>query len=315
MVKIAVAGGTGQVAREVIDKLVATGKHDIIVLCRTAPVIDIPSDIRWMSVNYNDKTGLAEVLSGVHTVLSFIQLLSDPNQIAQKNLIDAAIEAGVKRFAPSEYGSKETVHMPWWDGKGKVREYLQEVNQKETVIEYTLIQPGLFLDYLAFPHKTSKYVDPLQTIFDFEHKRTIVVDGHEDSIMTFTTVADLAGIIALAVDYQGKWPTNGGIRGNRLTYSQVIEIGGRVRGHAFNVEKVQIDDLNAGELKTSWGLEAVHRAVSQGDAAELLKSVSIGILLSSLKGAWDVSEDFNKLFPDYQFSSAETFLRNVWVGK
>lgn len=45
-----------------------------------------------------------EALRGVHTLLSFIQLLSDPDQKAQKNLIDAAIAAGVKRFAPSEYG-------------------------------------------------------------------------------------------------------------------------------------------------------------------------------------------------------------------
>jgi hypothetical protein len=36
--------------------------------------------------------------------LSFIQLLADPENMAQKNLIDAAIVAGVKRFAPSEWG-------------------------------------------------------------------------------------------------------------------------------------------------------------------------------------------------------------------
>jgi hypothetical protein len=47
---------------------------------------------------------LTEALKGFHTVLSFVQLLSDPDQTSQKNLIDAAIQAGVKRFAPSEYG-------------------------------------------------------------------------------------------------------------------------------------------------------------------------------------------------------------------
>ena len=55
-------------------------------------------------VNYDDQETLAVALQGVHTVLSFIQVLSDPEQKAQKNLIDAAIIAGVKRFAPSEYG-------------------------------------------------------------------------------------------------------------------------------------------------------------------------------------------------------------------
>lgn len=56
------------------------------------------------AVNYDDKSELIEALQGIHTVLSFIQLLSDPENNSQKNLIDAAIVAGVKRFAPSEWG-------------------------------------------------------------------------------------------------------------------------------------------------------------------------------------------------------------------
>lgn len=55
-------------------------------------------------VDYDDIDDLVAALHGVHTVLSFIQVLSDVNQKSQRNLIDAAILAGVKRFAPSEYG-------------------------------------------------------------------------------------------------------------------------------------------------------------------------------------------------------------------
>lgn len=97
-------------------------------------------------------------------------------------------------------------------------------------LEYTLFQPGLFLNYLAYPHKTSKHVDPLQTVFDFEKMRAMVVDGHEDSIITLTTVADIAAVVARAVEYQGTWPTTGGIRGNRVTFSQLLDIGRRIRG-------------------------------------------------------------------------------------
>ncbi|RYO97882.1 hypothetical protein DL765_011007 [Monosporascus sp. GIB2] len=243
------------------------------------------------------------------------RILSDPDQKAQKNLIDAAIAAGVKRFAPSEYGSKGTVDMAWWHGKERIREYLEEVNEKGNIIEYTLFQPGLFLDYLAYPHKTSKHVDPLQSVFDFENRRAMVVDGHEDSIMTLTTVADVAAVVARAVDYEGRWPTTGGIRGNRVTFSQILEIGRRVRGCSFAVAKVKVEDLEAGNLKTSWGLEAVHRAVSDDQASALLKAVSIGILLSSLKGAWDISDEMNQLFPDYEFTRIEDFLARTWEGK
>lgn len=43
-------------------------------------------------------------------------------------------------------------------------------------------------------------------------------------------------------------------------------------------------------------------------------TVSIGILLSSSKGAWDVSNEVNHLFPEYQFDDMESFLARVWDG-
>ncbi|TPX14637.1 uncharacterized protein E0L32_005329 [Thyridium curvatum] len=316
MVRIAVAGGSGQVAREVIDALVATGKHEITVLSRrdlqSADATD--PGVKQRTVNYGNVHNLTEALQGVHTLLSFVQILSDPNQESQKNLIDAAIASGVRRFAPSEYGSKGTNHMAWWAGKEAIREYLEEVNATEKKLEYTLFQPGLFLDYLAFPYKTAKYLDPLQSVFDFEHRRAIVVDGHEDAILTLTTVSDLSEIIARAVEYEGAWPRHGGIRGNRLTFSDILRIGETVRGH-FDVDKVYLEDLRAGNLKTSWGLEAVHHAVSDDQAAELLRAVSIGILLSSVEGAWDSSDSMSRLFPDFKFTTAHDFLVRAWDGK
>lgn len=56
------------------------------------------------AIDYNDKSDLIEALRGIHTVLSFTQLMGDQENTAQKNLIDAAIVAGVKRFAPSQWG-------------------------------------------------------------------------------------------------------------------------------------------------------------------------------------------------------------------
>lgn len=56
-----------------------------------------------MKVDFKNKEGLVQVLQGVHTVLSFIVVHLDTDNVAQKTLIDAAIEAGVKRIAPSEW--------------------------------------------------------------------------------------------------------------------------------------------------------------------------------------------------------------------
>ena len=61
--------------------------------------------ITWLAVNYNNQKDLVEGLRGIHTVLSFVnQSPADCEYNSQKNLIDASIAAGVKRFAPSEFG-------------------------------------------------------------------------------------------------------------------------------------------------------------------------------------------------------------------
>lgn len=78
---------------------------------------------------------------------------------------------------------------------------------------------------------------------------------------------------------------------------------------------MQLHDLEAGALKTSWSLEKEHRAVTDEQSPGLLAKVPIGILLSSVEGAWDVSDEFNQLFPDYKIEAIEHFLAKVWDGK
>ncbi|KIV87260.1 hypothetical protein PV11_02815 [Exophiala sideris] len=316
MVKIAVAGGSGEVAREVIDVLAATNRHDITILSRNESNAQDTSwhGVTWCRVNYDDKDGLVRALRGIDTVLSFIQLLHDPENKAQKNLIDAAVLAGVKRFAPSEWGSRSAVTMPWWAGKDEIKEYLKRVNENGKVLEYCLFQPGLFLNYLATPNKTSRYLTPLNTFVDFQNRRGIVVEGH-DLIITLTTVQDLAAVVAKAVDFEGEWPIVGGIRGNSIAVSKILEIGERVRDGPFTVDAVKMDDLEAGNFTASWKLEASHPSVSEEEATKMMKTVLVGMLLSSAKGAWEVSDEWNQLFPEFKFTEIEDFLRNVWQEK
>ncbi|KAI8964893.1 NAD(P)-binding protein [Daldinia sp. FL1419] len=315
MVKIVIAGGSGEVAQEIIATLMATRKHDITILSRkeVAAQDDNQHSVKWLQVNYHSKDELVTVLRGVHTVLSFIQLLRDPGNKAQKNLIDAAIMAGVKRFAPSEWGSRSGAGMPWWTGKDEIKEYLKKVNENGKVLEYCLYQPGLFLNYLATPHKTSKHLTPLNTFIDPHNRRAVVVEGH-DPIVTFTTVQDLAAVVAQAVDFEGEWPVVGGIRGNSLPVSKIIEIVEQVRG-PFTVDAVNLEDLEAGNLKTSWKLEARHPSVSDEEAANMLKGVFVGMLLSSVKGAWEISDEWNQQLPHYKFTDLKQFLDEVWQGK
>lgn len=78
---------------------------------------------------------------------------------------------------------------------------------------------------------------------------------------------------------------------------------------------MKLEDLEAGILKTSWTLEMHHSSVAEDQAANFLKSVLIGTLLSGAKGAWAVSDEFNRILPDYKFTQIEGFLAKVWEGK
>lgn len=85
------------------------------------------------------------------------------------------------------------------------------------------------MNYLATPHNTAKHLTPLNFFIDFDQCRAVVIEGH-DPIATFTTVQDTAAVVAAAVKHEGPWPTVGGIQGHRVTFSELIKIGERVRG-------------------------------------------------------------------------------------
>jgi hypothetical protein len=59
--------------------------------------------VTWAKTDYSDKELLTSILAAVNTVLSFVGGSQDPGSAIQKNLIDAAVAAGVQRFAPSEW--------------------------------------------------------------------------------------------------------------------------------------------------------------------------------------------------------------------
>jgi hypothetical protein len=73
-------------------------------------------------------------------------------------------------------------------------------------------------------------VTPLDTVFDFQKRRAILVEGHEDALMTFTSVADFSAMVAAAVEYKAEWPVVSGICGNRVTVSQVVQLAEAIRG-------------------------------------------------------------------------------------
>ncbi|KAK3995116.1 hypothetical protein QBC44DRAFT_366995 [Cladorrhinum sp. PSN332] len=326
MVNIAIAGGTGELAREVIDALLSSStKHTILILSRSSSTSTTnPHNLPFRQVDYSDLPALARVLadSDIHTVLSFIQLLHDPDNTSQKTLIKACIQAGVTRFAPSEYGGipSPTSLLPGWQQKHALSSYLSSLRRNTPTLEYTLFRPSLLTNYLS-PNPTSKHLTPLQTPFiSIPARRAVTIQDH-DPYIVFTTAHDLARAVAFAVSYhQAPWPKVGGIRGQRLRLSELIGVAERVTGQKFQIETVKLKDLQAGKWTASWRLEVSHPSASQGDpeaVEQMLKQVMIGILLGSVEGCWDVSDEWNKIIErqdkGFNFTGVEEFLKGTGV--
>ncbi|KAK6332987.1 hypothetical protein TWF718_010813 [Orbilia javanica] len=337
MVKIAISGGTGNVAQEVLDALVETGKHEIILLSRKVGIFyslpcsiflslnhklkqDTPPNsllpgVTQVKANYEDVEELVHILQGVHTVLCFITSQSDPGNVSQRNLIDASVRAGAKRYAPSEWATSSLDYLPWYDGKGEIRKYLQELNKEKQVLEYSLFQPGLFTNYFAAPHQTAKHVFAFPLQIDFENRRAIIIEGGEDAPINLVTVEDFANIVALAIGYEGAWPLVGGIKGDEVTVGQLIAIGEKIRGGPFAVEKLKVEDLKAGVVKSTWIPKVSHPSLSADEIESLSQGFTSGILLALSDGAYRVNDAWNRILPDYKITQAEEFLAGVWHDK
>ncbi|KAK6603050.1 NmrA-like family protein [Botrytis cinerea] len=316
MVKIVLAGGAGNVGREVLEALLAEGKHEIKVFSRKE-VPDLSSEgVTVNVVDYSDKAALVNALEGVDTVLSFIITFNDPNNQSQINLIDACIEAGVRRFAPSEWATRSHCGMPAYEGK-------------DQVLEFTLFQCGLFLNYFSYPHPSAKFMQIFPMPIDVENCRAII---HKDTKaqITLTSVQDLARIVTKAVDYESAWPEVSGVRANQMPVLDFIKLCEKIRGSSisnyayelyinaifcrkkFIVESVEKSDLEKGILTSSWFPVIVHSSVSEDLRDAFSQSYFSAFILALERGGWNASNEWNELLPKFCFTYAEEFLSNVW---
>ncbi|KAI1759948.1 NAD(P)-binding protein [Hypoxylon sp. FL1150] len=320
MVKIAIAGASSQLAREIIDVLVATKNHEVIGLIRKDPT-QFPSlpGVTWVKAAYEDKSELVRLFQGVEVVMCFFPVHFDPGCATQKRLIDAAVEAGVKRYVPSEWATGTQLEasldgIPWYAGKLDVSRYLENINKEKKVIEYTRFQIGAFMNYLGHPHKTSEHVHTLSFAFDFEKQHAILLKDRLDDAIVWTTVQDIAGVVARAIEYKGEWPAIGGITGSRVTIGEMLRLGEAI-GRPFTVDWLKLEDIEAEERNMERFANLDLHSSTPEEVKAFLDMAIKGCLLGVSRGAYAVTDEWNKILPDYKFTQVEDFLEKVWGGK
>ena len=86
-------------------------------------------------------------------------------------------------------------------------------------------------------------------------------------------------------------------------------------GKPLDITTLKEEDVRADNIKSSWIPKFEEPSLSPEQNAYFSKLILKGCLLSGLTRSWVVSNEWNRLLPDYKFTGAEEFLEKAWAGK
>lgn len=199
------------------------------------------------------------------------------------------------------------------------------------VLEYCRFMPGLALDYLVYPNQTCKHFPNLGSTVDFFNCRAILLKDTEPGRFGMTLVEDMAAVAAEAVDYPGEWPVDGGMHSIMTSFPELVEIGERLRGRVhekrlryetvtdhnnagkkFDIEYVTLAQARSGRLPTSWVADFNHAAIPEQLRDSWSRTFNAKMMYSVHLGNYAVSDTWNRLLPDFRFTTLEELLEKYY---
>ncbi|CAF3263188.1 unnamed protein product [Rotaria sp. Silwood2] len=144
---VMLVGATGNLGKYILESLLADSSFFVTVLTRINSSATFPSNVNLIKTDYSDTKALVKALSDQDVVISAVggEGLAVNFDLT---LVQAALNAGVKWFIPSEFGidtSHSTIaNNPVLASKRAVAYFLKE-NQAR--IAHTFIITGIFLDW------------------------------------------------------------------------------------------------------------------------------------------------------------------------
>ncbi|KAF5661914.1 isoflavone reductase like IRL [Fusarium heterosporum] len=308
MVTVAVAGGTGNVGRSIVEAIVSEGKHQVIVLSRqeNKPLEDqLGAPI--IAVDSQDVDGLTQLFEkhNVHTVISTIGTNGPtPPEIGMIRAAEAA--QPTKRFITSDWGLPHTEEHASRANSANNKLRAQEELQK-TNLEWTSIHHGFFLDFWG-SSATKSYMHTTATFIDIAH-RTAAIPGSGDVPVVYTYSRDVARFVSAFLDLD-KWEKSTFIIGDKVTFKELVKIAEDVTGDKFNVTYDSVEKMEKGELTELPG----HVPMYSRAPKVILQKMMSAYGLWCEEGAFnlDDSRTLNDVFPDIKPISVRAFLEEAW---
>ena len=237
-----VVGATGYLGGEICRQLIAKNKKvkglvrvtsdpNKIAQLNALGVETIEGDLKNKDSLVKALRGVTSIISTVSSTLSrqegdSIQTVDDEGQ---KNLIDAAVSAGVSQFVYVSFCAMPG-DFPLQAAKRSV-----EKNLRESGLDYTILQPTYFMEVWLGPH------------LGFDHanaKATIYGDGKEK--ISWIAIKDVASFAVAAIDNpacRNRAIELGGPEA--LSPLEVVSIFENERGKKFELQFVPVEAIRA----------------------------------------------------------------------
>ncbi|KAJ5726750.1 uncharacterized protein N7483_008107 [Penicillium malachiteum] len=231
---VAVAGGSGSIGKPIIESLVASG-FEVTVLVRGDKPSVFAEPVKTTTVDYASHTSLVSALQGIDALIS---VLSGPGLDYQPALLDAAIEAGVSRFLPSEFGANTyiplTSQIPIFQGKVAFQKLLSKKVEEHPSLSYSLVVHGPLFDICLAGG----------LLCDVQNREMTIYDGGNNRFST-TCLSDL-GAVVVGILRNPEKTKNRAIFVERanLTQIKLLEILEKVTQSTWIRKEENISDLD-----------------------------------------------------------------------
>lgn len=223
---IVIVGATGNLGVKIVNALLAKGA-EVKAIVRLETDIKKIKDleqkgVKVFQINTGNKSEVSKHCIGADCVVSALAGLRETIIDAQKTLLDAAVEANVQRFIPSDYSSDFTNLKEGENRNLDLRRAFHQYLDKAP-LKVTTIFNGAFMDLLTTD----------MPLILFKQKR-ILCWGNPDQIIEFTFTDNVAEFIAEAA-MDDSTPRYLRIAGDRLSCNDFVKLLTELTGNQYKM--------------------------------------------------------------------------------
>jgi len=297
MVVVAVAGGGRGIGLDIVQAILDTKKHEVIVLSRSNQPHLASQGVDSRIVDYGSIEQLTESLRGVHTVISCISPHGSDSTAAELALLEASKKAGAARFVPSEWNSGCNDIIDLYSGKITVWNAVQSSG-----LQYTRFMNGLWMNVWG-PGCVRDDEEALGAYkgrppFAIDLKAgTALIPGDGSQQVVVTKTQDVGRFVAAALDL-AKWEPESRIVGDKLSLNEVAQLAKTICGKDLQITHMPAENLEK---------------LLQGNPDEG-ERFYYQLLLAIALGRMDFEPTLNNLCPGVKPVSTSEYLRRHWTS-